>query len=267
MLSASSSLFCVSRACAEGLCRRRCSTASQTHVHRTRARVLRNTERLRKRDDGASAAGAKPQAQPDDDAVQDQGFTRPKARRQNPVATFQPGLLSLSSPLVREVYFRSPASFNRPAQALLLLPTRGLALRWVERMLRLLPEAQGRADAVTKRDRLEKEFGFPDEIDELDALRALKCDLRSRLFNSSRLSRWLFAVILWDSATQNLLLLCVAPRTSADAPPRCAYGRGKPTDFRAAFDGNRDDHFRLGLKVTRQSVRCASQRSWAFETH
>ena len=31
--------------------------------------------------------------------------------------------------------------------------------------------------------------------------------------------------------------------------------RGKPEDHRAVFQGNRDDHFRLGIKVTRQSVR------------
>lgn len=42
-------------------------------------------------------------------------------------------------------------------------------------MLHLLPEAQGRADAVNKRDRFEREFGFSDDLDEVDALRALKC--------------------------------------------------------------------------------------------
>lgn len=48
----------------------------QGHVQRTRTRVLRNTERLRKREDGAG----NPLAPADDATVQDQGFTRPKAR-------------------------------------------------------------------------------------------------------------------------------------------------------------------------------------------
>jgi U3 small nucleolar RNA-associated protein 25 len=93
--------------------------------------------------------------------------------------------------------------FTRP-KLLLLLPLRSVALRWARRLLELLPAAQGRADAVSKRERLESEYGpRPDEVG--------------------------------GAAARSV--------------------RGKPPDFAALFDGNRDDHFRLGAKLTRASVR------------
>ncbi len=134
-----------------------------SHVLKTRSRILHNSERLRKR---ALAAGLPAsQAGLHSDVPQDQGFTRPKV--------------------------------------LLLLPLRSSAKRWLDRALALLPAAHGAADAVSKRERFDIEYG---------------------------------------------------PRgDEAGANPRSL--RGKPDDFKALFAGNRDDHFRCGLKLTRKSVR------------
>lgn len=41
--------------------------------------------------------------------------------------------------------------------------------------------------------------------------------------------------------------------------PRAARARArKPADHRALFDGNLDDHFRLGIKITRGAIRCVA---------
>lgn len=128
----------IARACARPVSNPATLLSSlQAHVGRTRTKVLRNTERLRKRDLAAGGKGLPHVPADDDGSAQDQGFCRPKA--------------------------------------LVLLPTRGFACRWVERMLHLLPEAQGRGDSVSKRDRLEKEFGVGEDLDEVEALRLLKC--------------------------------------------------------------------------------------------
>lgn len=36
--------------------------------------------------------------------------------------------------------------------------------------------------------------------------------------------------------------------------------KAKPADWRALFSGNTDDHFRLGIKITRGAIRCSWQR-------
>jgi len=40
-----------------------------------------------------------------------------------------------------------------------------------------------------------------------------------------------------------------------------ARRRAKPADWRAMFSGNTDDHFRLGIKITRGAIRCACARA------
>ncbi len=142
-----------------------CVLHALSHVLKTRARILHNTERLRKRAQTAAAGGAGGAIATEAEVPQDQGFARPKV--------------------------------------LILLPMRSHAKRWLDRALALLPAAQGAADAVAKRERYEIEYG--PRLDE------------------------------------------------AGANPRSL--RGKPADFRARFAGNRDDHFRMGVKLTRKSVR------------
>ena len=163
-----------------------CLLHALQHCLKQRSTVLHNSERLRRRAAAAAAAtnsaavaaaaagGGAPRhavrartllENSGADAPQDQGFTRPKV--------------------------------------LLLLPLRSFAKRWLDRALHLLPCAQGGGDAVSKRERLEVEYG---------------------------------------------------PRSDegGDAPRST---RNKPPDFQRLFAGNRDDHFRLGVKLTRKSVR------------
>jgi U3 small nucleolar RNA-associated protein 25 len=150
-----------------------CLLHALSHVLKTRSRILHNTELLRKRHIAAGKASSDAAAAAAADVPQDQGFTRPKV--------------------------------------LLLLPLRSSAKRWLDRALQLLPAAQGAADAVSKKERYEIEYGArPDE-----------------------------------------------------SGPNPRSLRGKPPDFRALFAGNRDDHFRMGVKLTRKSVRLFADFSGA----
>ena len=154
------------------------------HVLKARSRVLHNNDKLRKRAQQARAARA-----------------AAKLAR----ATAPPGTAPPPAPAAEDDAGDVPQDqgFARP-KVLVLLPLRSYAMRWVTRLLALTPAANtGAADAVSKLDRFQTEYGpRPDE---------------------------------------------------AGPDPRPL--RGKPPDFRALFAGNRDDHFRLGIKLTRRSVR------------
>lgn len=94
--------------------------------------------------------------------------------------------------------------FTRP-KVLILLPLRSSALRFVKRLLDLVPSTI--KGTVEHKARFFEEFGVEDEDDQ-------------------------------DSAEKESL--------------------SKPADFKALFGGNNDDHFRIGMKFTRKSVKLYS---------
>ena len=122
----------------------------------------------------------------------------------------------LTPPDERASRFHARAQgFTRP-KVLLLLPTRHRAFRAVQRLLKLAPAAQGRADSVVNWDRFQSEFG-PDDDDDSEEEGGGKGGRKGR-----------------------------------PPPP-------KPADHVALFRGNVDDHFRLGIKMTRRQVRRRSR--------
>jgi U3 small nucleolar RNA-associated protein 25 len=105
--------------------------------------------------------------------------------------------------------------FTRP-KVLFLLPMRSTAMRVVSRLLKLAIR-ETRVDSIQNKERFLEEFGTGDETNELSG--AANGD-------DSRLN----------------------------AREKAAIAR-KPVEHRGLFAGNLDDHFRLGIKMTRGAIR------------
>ena len=195
------------------------------HVLRTRRRVTKNNEALARRAKAEEAAreakrlverrerlaigdegGEGPEGGSKDDPKDPGGGSKkegPKGGSKGGSNARKPARVKVSDDLPRDQGFARPT-------VLILVPMRNVAGRLVRRLLEFLPSANtGKADAVSKLDRLAEDFGgrFDDELD--------------------------------DRETEK----------------RRKKGAWVPEDHAGTFRGNVDDHFRLGVKVTKASVR------------
>eukprot|EP00850_Spirogloea_muscicola_P022785 SM000311S11931 [mRNA] locus=s311:106610:112559:- [translate_table: standard] len=110
-------------------------------------------------------------------------------------------------------------------QVLILLPFRSLALKVIERFIEVAPPSQ--KTTVEEKDRFFDDFGV-EEAEEGEAVskKALPSE----------------AVAEHD-------------RGDEDGAASLMLGRKKPLDHTALFSGNNDDHFRIGIKLTRRSIK------------
>jgi U3 small nucleolar RNA-associated protein 25 len=107
--------------------------------------------------------------------------------------------------------------FARP-KVLILLPMRSTAMRVVSRLLKLAIK-ETRVDSIQNKERFMEEFGTGEEESQKDGNTIPADDLEG-----------------------------------LNARERAAIAR-KPIEHRSLFSGNADDHFRLGMKLTRGAVR------------
>ena len=195
------------------------------HVLRTRRRVTKNNEALARRAKAEEAAreakrmverrerlaigdegGEDPEGDSKEGPKDPGGGSKkegPKGGSKGGSNARKPARVKVSDDLPRDQGFARPT-------VLILVPMRNVAGRLVRRLLEFLPSANtGKADAVSKLDRLAEDFGgrFDDELD--------------------------------DRETEK----------------RRKKGAWVPEDHAGTFRGNVDDHFRLGVKVTKASVR------------
>ncbi|CAK9199357.1 unnamed protein product [Sphagnum troendelagicum] len=110
--------------------------------------------------------------------------------------------------------------FTRP-KVLVLLPLRSTALKFVKRLIELAPSSQ--TVDIEHKGRFFDDFGA--EGDEEETNQEVEAD----------------------------------PPTKRDKDISEGFKGGKPADFRALFSGNNDDHFRIGLKFTRKSIKLYSE--------
>jgi hypothetical protein len=176
------------------------------HVTRTRRRITKNNEALLRRAKAEEAArDAKKRAE------------RQRSEREATATAEADADADASAPRTKIVATKKnrvmvqddvprDQGFAR-ATVLILVPMRNVAGRVVRRLLELCPAAHGRADAVSKLERLADDFGDDDDGEAAETEKRRKKNL------------WV------------------------------------PEDHSAMFRGNTDDHFRLGIKVTKASVR------------
>eukprot|EP00271_Cylindrocystis_brebissonii_P008120 TRINITY_DN22147_c0_g1_i1.p1 TRINITY_DN22147_c0_g1~~TRINITY_DN22147_c0_g1_i1.p1 ORF type:complete len:1006 (+),score=304.02 TRINITY_DN22147_c0_g1_i1:100-3117(+) len=169
------------------------------HLMKTRDRIAKNSEKENKRgagegEDGDRGGGGADLG--DEDALRDQGFTRPKV--------------------------------------LFLLPFRSVALRLVERLLALAPPSQ--KTSVEHQERFFDDFGA--ESDEEDD-------------EEGAAGRGEGGVGAKEGINGEGAQLS---RQKENKPVG-----GKPADHRALFGGNNDDHFRIGVKLTRKGIKLYSE--------
>ncbi|KAK9917706.1 hypothetical protein WJX75_007366 [Coccomyxa subellipsoidea] len=107
------------------------------------------------------------------------------------------------------------------AKVLILLPLRSVALRVVSRLLELA-QKENRADSIQNKQRFLEDFGIAETDDEDDQ----------------------------DGGTDN-----GGAKTGGG---RGGPAGGTPAEHAALFGGNSDDHFRLGIKVTRGAIKLYS---------
>ncbi len=138
--------------------------------------------------------------------------------------------------------------FTRP-KVLLLLPQRNLAFKCVLRLVRLAMR-ETRADSVTGKERFVEQFTDPEvgyththtHTHVLQVLGVQKCACMS------------MCMCVCVRAC-----VCVSTQEVPEAdldPGTRARRKAKPADYRALIGtGNTDDHFRLGVKITRGAIR------------
>jgi U3 small nucleolar RNA-associated protein 25 len=154
--------------------------------------------------------------------------------------------------------------FSRP-KVLLLLPTRALAFRVVRR-LAALAQRETRADSVTGKERFLEQFTDPafagDPDDDLSLLQARwEAAGGGSAGAAAAAARWP-RERLFQRGGGGRAGAPSGPSSASAAEPR-GGGRGrrppstKPAEHRALFGPglNGDDHFRLGVKLTRGAVR------------
>eukprot|EP01018_Ginkgo_biloba_P007271 Gb_20797 [translate_table: standard] len=110
--------------------------------------------------------------------------------------------------------------FTRP-KILIILPLRSIALKIVKRLLELTPSSC--KVNVEYKDRFFDEFGGGDDEDNYEVNGVLKEQTKPEGQKQGKLQK-----------------------------------SSKPADFQALFGGNNDDHFRVGIKFTRKSVKLYS---------
>ena len=121
--------------------------------------------------------------------------------------------------------------FARPT-VLFLSPMRNVCGRAIMRFLKLCPNAHGRADAVNKLERLENDFlaGYSsdetssdEDDDEDEELKRRKKKMQKKINRVTKKKK--------------------------------KYKTHVPLEYKELFRGNQDDHFRLGVKITKAAVR------------
>ena len=200
------------------------------HVMRTRTRITKNNESLLKRSkakeiemdiaknaerEAAAAAEAKARAEGKDGKTV-KAEAKKAAWEAKKAAAIAKRKGKKATRVMVEDDLPRDQGFVRPT-VLILVPMRNVAGRVVRRLLQMCPAAQGRADAVNKLDRFAEDFGDGDSDVEPDDV---------------------------DQSGQ-----------SGGAKRRRGGGQWIPDDHKRLFRGNTDDHFRLGIKVTKASVR------------
>eukprot|EP00850_Spirogloea_muscicola_P019980 SM000203S06156 [mRNA] locus=s203:172171:178779:- [translate_table: standard] len=113
--------------------------------------------------------------------------------------------------------------FTRP-KVLILLPFRSLALKLIERFVEIAPPSQ--KTTVEEKDRFFDDFGVEEVEGEAVGEKALPSELAAD-----------------------------HDRGDEDGAASLMLGRKKPLDHTALFKGNNDDHFRIGIKLTRRSIK------------
>ena len=124
--------------------------------------------------------------------------------------------------------------FARPT-VLFLSPMRNVCGRAIMRFLKLCPNAHGRADAVNKLERLENDFLAGYSSDETSSDED-ECD---------------------DDEDEELKRRKkkMQKKINRVTKKKKKYKTHVPLEYKELFRGNQDDHFRLGVKITKAAVR------------
>ncbi|CAL6424914.1 unnamed protein product [Bathycoccus prasinos] len=124
--------------------------------------------------------------------------------------------------------------FARPT-VLFLSPMRNVCGRAIMRFLKLCPNAHGRADAVNKLERLENDFlaGYSSDETSSDEDASEEEDDEELKRRKKKMQKKINKV----------------------TKKKKKYKTHVPLEYKELFRGNQDDHFRLGVKITKAAVR------------
>ena len=124
--------------------------------------------------------------------------------------------------------------FARPT-VLFLSPMRNVCGRAIMRFLKLCPNAHGRADAVNKLERLENDFlaGYSSDETSSDEDASDEEDDEELKRRKKKMQKKINKV----------------------TKKKKKYKTHVPLEYKELFRGNQDDHFRLGVKITKAAVR------------
>ena len=124
--------------------------------------------------------------------------------------------------------------FARPT-VLFLSPMRNVCGRAIMRFLKLCPNAHGRADAVNKLERLENDFlaGYSSDETSSDEDASEEEDDEELKRRKKKMQKKINKV----------------------TKKKKKYKTRVPLEYKELFRGNQDDHFRLGVKITKAAVR------------
>jgi len=124
--------------------------------------------------------------------------------------------------------------FARPT-VLFLSPMRNVCGRAIMRFLKLCPNAHGRADAVNKLERLENDFlaGYSSDETSSDEDASEEEDDEELKRRKKKIQKKINKV----------------------TKKKKKYKTRVPLEYKELFRGNQDDHFRLGVKITKAAVR------------